>query len=97
MCAATRLELPTAPQADRVHSFTAMRLFAALLVVVHHFAGPAIDELHLSPLSNVVHGGFTSVGFFFVLSGFVLARGAEDEFHHRRVNRVHGWCLFWLK
>ncbi|WP_408888040.1 acyltransferase [Myxococcus faecalis] len=53
-------------------ALTGLRFFAALHVVLFHFARPALAP---APewLQNLVGAGFSAVGVFFVLSGFVLA------------------------
>ncbi|NTX09347.1 acyltransferase [Myxococcus sp. CA056] len=53
-------------------ALTGLRFFAALHVVLFHFARPALEP---APewLRNFVGAGYSAVGVFFVLSGFVLA------------------------
>ena len=51
---------------QRFHSLDAMRGFAAIAVVILHIG----DVMHL----QTVHYAYLAVDFFFVLSGFVLAR-----------------------
>jgi peptidoglycan/LPS O-acetylase OafA/YrhL len=52
-------------------SLTGARFFAAIYVVFYHFL---VSNLSISflPLRNVLSAGHCAVGFFFVLSGFVL-------------------------
>jgi peptidoglycan/LPS O-acetylase OafA/YrhL len=56
---------------QKIDNLTGLRAFAALLVVVHHFA----DNEGLSPLGLVKLAGnwLWGVDIFFVLSGFILA------------------------
>jgi peptidoglycan/LPS O-acetylase OafA/YrhL len=61
-----------ARSAARLDSLTALRFFAALFIVVFHGWYTFTGRQGLSG-AGVVQFGYTSVGFFFVLSGFVLA------------------------
>jgi peptidoglycan/LPS O-acetylase OafA/YrhL len=82
----------------RLDSLTALRFFAALFVVVfhgwYHFTGKqGIDG------AGFVNFGYTSVGFFFMLSGFVLAWSwrpgvAVWRLWWRRFARVWPLCAF---
>jgi peptidoglycan/LPS O-acetylase OafA/YrhL len=55
-------------------ALTGLRFFAALHVVLFHFAGPVLVQ-GAAPLwlHHWVGSGYAAVGVFFVLSGFVLA------------------------
>jgi peptidoglycan/LPS O-acetylase OafA/YrhL len=100
---------PSAPAAGRLDSLTALRFFAAFFVVVFHswyiFTGrQGLDG------AGFVNFGYTSVGFFFVLSGFVLAWSWRPgipvvQLWWRRVARIFPLCAlltttvalyFWL-
>ncbi|MEV0323521.1 acyltransferase family protein [Streptomyces sp. NPDC050658] len=81
--------------APRVDSLTGLRFLAALAVFVHHFTGISSHGgvAHaplLFPYSTMgVHG----VGFFFVLSGFLLTWGHRPGtraglFYWRRIGRI---------
>jgi peptidoglycan/LPS O-acetylase OafA/YrhL len=52
-------------------SLTAARFIAAIWVVIYHFSPPASSSTPLL-VRNFTNLGFIGVGFFFVLSGFVL-------------------------
>ena len=56
---------------SRFHTLDAMRGIAAIAVVIMH----AGEVLHL----HTFHYAYMAVDFFFVLSGFVLARAYEDK------------------
>ena len=56
---------------QRFHSLDAMRGIAAIAVVILHIG----DVMHL----QTVHYAYLAVDFFFVLSGFVLARAYESR------------------
>ena len=53
-------------------ALTSLRFFAALLIVLHHF-GPNTLGGHFDVLDQLFRMGGSGVGFFFVLSGFVMA------------------------
>lgn len=81
----------TTPDRVRLDSLTGLRFYAALVVVVHHVTR------EMAPIPVVTEGfllGGVGVGFFFVLSGFVLAwsrRPAEPDrtFYRHRFARVY--------
>ena len=50
-------------------ALTGIRCFAALNLVFFHFADPHSFGLVISP---IVNGGYISVSFFLLLSGFIL-------------------------
>lgn len=56
----------------RLDGLDGLRGLAAFLVLLHH-AAPKVAGLNLLP------GGYLAVDFFFMLSGFVIARGYEDR------------------
>ncbi len=66
--------------ANQLPALTGLRFYLAVWVVIHHLCGgarmlePAIRTLP-DPLETFLRSGFWAVGTFFVLSGFVLARG----------------------
>lgn len=60
-------------QAPRpIHALTALRFFAAFLVVLFHHGQSALASLP-GWCQSVVKAGYVGVPFFFVLSGFILA------------------------
>jgi peptidoglycan/LPS O-acetylase OafA/YrhL len=82
--------------AARLPSLTGMRFVAAAVVVLHHsffmyfFADPEVNTV----LTRIgIGGAFSGVGFFFMLSGFVLAWSARDDgvlrFWRRRVVKIY--------
>lgn len=98
---ATLLPAPARPRsadarAPRLDSLTGMRFIAALAVFVHHTTGLApgtglAQAPVLFPYSTM---GVNGVGFFFVLSGFLLAWGHRPGtrrglFHWRRAGRIY--------
>ncbi|MUN62392.1 acyltransferase family protein [Kocuria sediminis] len=84
---------PSKYRTTHLRSLTGLRFYAALLVVLYHFS------VHFHPMAKtglLVGFGYTGVGFFFILSGFVLAwsrrtQDAKGTFYWRRFARV--WPL----
>jgi peptidoglycan/LPS O-acetylase OafA/YrhL len=81
-----------------LEALTGVRFFAAIFVVLYHY-----DRLSFSgapwPVQNAAGTGYIAVGFFFVLSGFVLAysyinragmlRGSAGAFWAARIARIY--------
>jgi peptidoglycan/LPS O-acetylase OafA/YrhL len=64
-----------APRRSQLPALTGIRCFAALNLVFFHFADPH----SFGPLSPVVNGGYISVSFFLMLSGFILTYNYADR------------------
>jgi len=62
-----------------IRSFTAIRGFAALWIVVHHIQPTWWPNVGPVPTA-VMSMGYTAVDIFFVLSGFILS----DIYRHLR-------------
>ncbi len=74
---------------------TSLRYVAALLVVAHHVA---ILMMPRSGVESVANYGYVGVGFFFVLSGFILTWNRREDmpvrfFYGRRFARIYPLCL----
>ncbi len=70
-------------------SLTGARFFACLFVVLYHTEYVWLDQMTLidGPIRNIMKSGFSGVGFFFILSGFVLGYrygGDTADFPHHR-------------
>ncbi|MBC9718172.1 acyltransferase [Streptomyces sp. TRM66268-LWL] len=90
-----RSRATAAPRSDRLDSLTGLRFLAALAVFVHHFTGvsAAGGVAHAPLLFPYSTMGVNGVGFFFVLSGFLLAWGHRAGtrarvFYWRRAGRI---------
>jgi peptidoglycan/LPS O-acetylase OafA/YrhL len=95
---------PSAPptKKSRLPALSGLRIFAAMNLVFFHFGNPK-DFGWLAP---VVDNGFTSVSFFLLLSGFILAYNYADraargemrvgEFWLARFSRLYPVYLFSL-
>jgi peptidoglycan/LPS O-acetylase OafA/YrhL len=87
---------------SRLDALTGMRALAALNIVLFHFSDPKSFGL----LAPVVDGGYVTVSFFLLLSGFVLAynyreRADRGELHAKtfwlaRFSRIYPVFLFSL-
>ncbi len=83
---------------ENLDALTGLRFFAALGVVMYHFARPALPRWSY-PLSNVIGSGYVAVSFFFLLSGFILSysyldgkgtmRGNRRSFYASRLARIY--------
>ena len=65
----------SAPRRSQLPALTGIRCFAALNLVFFHFSDPH----SFGPLSPVVNGGYISVSFFLLLSGFILSYNYADR------------------
>jgi peptidoglycan/LPS O-acetylase OafA/YrhL len=66
---------PGASRRAQLPALTGIRCFAALNLVFFHFSDPK----SFGPLSPVVNGGYISVSFFLLLSGFILTYNYADR------------------
>jgi peptidoglycan/LPS O-acetylase OafA/YrhL len=64
-----------APRRDQLPALTGIRCFAALNLVFFHFADPH----SFGPFGPIVNGGYISVSFFLMLSGFILTYNYADR------------------
>lgn len=74
-----------------LNRLTSLRFFAALVVVVHHVTRDLTDIPGVTALATM---GTAGVGFFFMLSGFVLTWSSREgdrpaAFYRRRFARVY--------
>jgi peptidoglycan/LPS O-acetylase OafA/YrhL len=68
-------------------ALTGIRCFAALNLVFFHFADPH----SFGPLSPVVNGGYISVSFFLLLSGFILTYNYADRAEQGKLTARSFW------
>jgi peptidoglycan/LPS O-acetylase OafA/YrhL len=72
---------------ERLPALTGLRAFAALNIVFFHFGNPK----WFGPFAPVVDNGFTSVSFFLLLSGFVLAYNYSDRAQKGQLSTRNFW------
>src|ERR1700728_5212719 len=65
----------SAPRRSQLPALTGIRCFAALNLVFFHFSDPH----SFGPLSPIVNGGYISVSFFLLLSGFILTYNYAEK------------------
>ena len=75
------------PRRAPLPALTGIRCFAALNLVFFHFADPH----SFGPLSPVVNGGYVSVSFFLLLSGFILTYNYGDRAQHGLLTARSFW------
>ncbi|MFT4111860.1 acyltransferase family protein [Silvibacterium sp.] len=63
------------PRKEVLPALTGLRCFAALNIVFFHFSNPK----WFGPLAPVVDNGYTSVSFFLLMSGYILAYNYADR------------------
>jgi peptidoglycan/LPS O-acetylase OafA/YrhL len=71
-------------------ALTGLRFFAAIYVVFYHFVFPNLHT-SISPLRNALGVGYSAVGFFFVLSGFVLTYSYVPANGRVVIDRLSFW------
>ena len=76
-----------APRRSQLPALTGVRCFAALNLVFFHFADPH----SFGPLSPVVNGGYISVSFFLLLSGFILTYNYADRAERGTLTARNFW------
>lgn len=102
---ATAVERPQAPRVQVFPGLTSLRFIAAILVLMGHcgFRSSTIPWIH-----SLAGNGYEAVGFFFVLSGFVLSynyyspssnhalHGSPSDFFWGRIARIYPMYLLAL-
>ena len=89
---------PSTKGRPSLDALTGLRFFAAISVVIYHFAQPAIAGWPW-PLVELAGKGYVAVSFFFLLSGFLLSysylsvdgkmRGTWRSFYVARFARIY--------
>jgi peptidoglycan/LPS O-acetylase OafA/YrhL len=75
------------PKKERLPALTGLRAFAALNIVFFHFSNPK----WFGPFAPIVDNGYTSVSFFLLLSGFVLAYNYSDKAQNGQLSTKSFW------
>ena len=68
-------------------ALSGLRAFAALNIVFYHFSNPK----WFGPFAPIVDNGYTSVSFFLLMSGFILAYNYSDRAQSGQLNVKHFW------
>jgi len=68
-------------------ALTGLRCFAALNIVFFHFSNPK----WFGPLAPVVDNGYTSVSFFLLMSGYILAYNYSDRAQRGQLKSRNFW------
>ncbi|MGW1836518.1 acyltransferase family protein [Streptomyces sp. NPDC002067] len=98
MSSPTRTTVPASARFARLPSLTGMRFFAAFLVFLFHSTLPPYTPFTGGSAESVTtvvsKAGWLGVGFFFVLSGFVLTWSARPgdkprQFLRRRIVKIY--------
>lgn len=75
------------PKKEHLPALSGLRAFSAMNIVFYHFCNPK----WFGPLSPIVENGYTSVSFFLMLSGFVLAYNYSDRAQKGQLNAKNFW------
>ncbi len=81
----TEVRKPTSK--NRLPALSGLRAFAALNIVFYHFSNPK----WFGPFAPIVDNGYTSVSFFLLMSGFILAYNYSDRAQQGHLNATHFW------
>jgi peptidoglycan/LPS O-acetylase OafA/YrhL len=73
-----------------IQALTALRFFAALLVVLFHHGQAQFTSAPIW-LQNVIKGGYVGVPFFFILSGFILAYNYAAQAEAQTLDNRRFW------
>jgi peptidoglycan/LPS O-acetylase OafA/YrhL len=77
---------PVAPRPS-LPALTAVRAFTAVNILLFHFSDPKT----FGPLAPVIDGGYVSVSFFFVLSGYIMAYNYGERAQNGTLNKGEFW------
>ncbi|HUY81877.1 MAG TPA: acyltransferase [Acidobacteriaceae bacterium] len=78
---------PAPKKKEILPALTGLRCFAALNIVFFHFSNPK----WFGPLAPVVDNGYTSVSFFLLMSGYILAYNYSDRAQKGQLNTRSFW------
>jgi peptidoglycan/LPS O-acetylase OafA/YrhL len=71
----------------KLPALSGLRAFAALNIVFYHFSNPK----WFGPFAPIVDNGYTSVSFFLLMSGFILAYNYSDRAQRGELNPWKFW------
>jgi peptidoglycan/LPS O-acetylase OafA/YrhL len=73
---------------SRLQALSGLRAFAALNIVFFHFSNPK----WFGPFAPIVDNGYTSVSFFLLMSGFILAYNYSDRAQRGELKAGKFWA-----
>lgn len=78
-----------------IKPLTSLRFAFALMVFLDHISTSAINtEINIQWFSeNIFKEGYIGVGFFFMLSGFILAYNYKNKFKSKTINKKKFWIM----
>lgn len=85
--AVTADQKPVKQKKERLPALSGLRILAAMNIVFFHFSNPK----WFGPFAPIVAQGYTSVSFFLLMSGFILAYNYEDRARSGRLKAKNFW------
>ena len=79
--------VPGRARKEQLPALSGLRAFAAMNIVFYHFGNPK----WFGPFAPIVNNGYTSVSFFLLLSGFVLAYNYSDRARKGQLKAKNFW------
>ncbi|MCL5262647.1 MAG: acyltransferase, partial [Acidobacteria bacterium] len=78
---------PVKLKKERLPALSGLRCLAALNIVFFHFSNPK----WFGPFAPIVANGYTSVSFFLMMSGFILAYNYEERARAGKLKAKNFW------
>jgi peptidoglycan/LPS O-acetylase OafA/YrhL len=78
---------PVRAKKERLPALSGLRILAALNIVFFHFSNPK----WFGPFAPIVANGYTSVSFFLMMSGFILAYNYEERARAGKLKAKNFW------
>jgi peptidoglycan/LPS O-acetylase OafA/YrhL len=78
---------PVKAKKERLPALSGLRILAALNIVFFHFSNPK----WFGPFAPIVANGYTSVSFFLMMSGFILAYNYEERARAGKLKAKNFW------
>ncbi len=78
---------PIKAKKERLPALSGLRILAALNIVFFHFSNPK----WFGPFAPIVANGYTSVSFFLMMSGFILAYNYEERARAGKLKAKNFW------
>ncbi|MGC8549504.1 MAG: acyltransferase family protein [Acidobacteriaceae bacterium] len=78
---------PVKAKKERLPALSGLRILAALNIVFFHYSNPK----WFGPFAPIVANGYTSVSFFLMMSGFILAYNYEERARAGKLKAKNFW------